>query len=366
MYLKQIINILEEQYPKNLAYDWDNVGLLVGNINSDIKNIMLCLEANESIIDEAIENKVDLIITHHPFIFKKLTSIDENDIKGKCIYKLIKNNINIYCMHTNFDIAFGGLNDVFADMLKLENIKTLENTKSETLYKIAVYVPTSHEDAVRKAMTSADAGNIGNYSDCTFNTKGTGTFRPSEGSNPFIGRSETLEIVEEVKIESICEQRNLNKIINNMIKAHPYEEVAYDIYKLENKGKSYGLGRYGNLESGMTLEELANKIKIGLNSKYLRIVGKSDKIVKKIAIVTGSGGDFVKKSYLRGCDVLVTGDVKYHEAQDAIDLGIAIIDAGHFETENIFIDIVHNYLSQRLSDVNIIKSNININPFSII
>ncbi|HSQ34197.1 MAG TPA: Nif3-like dinuclear metal center hexameric protein [Peptostreptococcaceae bacterium] len=366
MYLKQIINILEEQYPKNLAYDWDNVGLLVGNINSDIKNIMLCLEANESIIDEAIQNKVDLIITHHPFIFKKLTSINENDIKGKCIYKLIKNNINIYCMHTNFDIAFGGLNDAFAQMLNLQNINILENAKNETLYKIAVYVPLSHEEVVREAMTNSDAGNIGNYRDCTFNTKGTGTFRPSQESNPFIGRSEILERVEEVKIESVCEQRNLNKIINNMIKAHPYEEVAYDIYKLENKGKSYGLGRYGSLEWGMTLEELSNKIKIGLNSKHLRIVGKSDKIVKKIAIVTGSGGDFVKKSYLRGCDVLVTGDVKYHEAQDAIDLGIAIIDAGHFETENIFIDIVHNYLSQRLSDVNIIKSSININPFSII
>jgi dinuclear metal center YbgI/SA1388 family protein len=366
LYLKKIINILEEQYPKNLAYDWDNVGLLVGNINADIKNILICLEANESIVDEAIENEVDLIITHHPFIFKKLSSINENDIKGKCIYKLIKNNINIYCMHTNFDIAFGGLNDAFAHMLNLKNVNILEHTKSETLYKIAVYVPTSHEEVVREAMTNADAGNVGNYSDCTFNIKGTGTFRPLEGSNPFIGKSDLLEKVEEVKIESICEKKNLNKIINNMIKAHPYEEIAYDTYKLENNGKSYGLGRYGSLECGMTLEELSNKIKVELNSNNLRIVGQPNNIVKKVAIVTGSGGEFVKKAYLRGCDVLITGDVKYHDAQDAIDLGISIIDAGHFETENIFIDILHTYLYQKLSDVNIIKSNIDINPFSII
>ena len=366
MILKNIINILEEQYPKNLAYDWDNVGLLIGNINSDIKKILICLEANEAIIDEAIENKVDLIITHHPFIFKKILSINENDIKGKCIYKLIKNNINIYSMHTNFDIAFGGLNDFFVDKLNLQNIKVLDNTKNESLYKIAVYVPVSHEDSVREVMTNSDAGNIGNYSDCTFNIKGTGTFKPRGGSNPFIGTSELLEKVEEVKIESICKQKNLNKIISNMIKAHPYEEVAYDIYKLENKGEVYGLGRYGSLENGITLEELSNKIKTILNTKHLRIVGKLDNVVKKIAIVTGSGGDYVKKAYNRGCDVLITGDVKYHEAQDAIDLGISVIDAGHFETENIFIDILNEYLYKRLSDVDIIKSNVNINPFSII
>ena len=248
MKLRNLIDKIESKYPTNLAYDWDNVGLLVGDAEEEIDKVLVCLEANEAIVEEAINNNVNLIVTHHPFIFGKMRKITTSDFKGKLIHKLIKNNIAVYSMHTNFDIAFDGLNDYFMEVMGFEDSKILDVTNTETLYKIVVYVPKTHEDKVREALGKSGAGHIGNYSDCTFNTDGKGTFRPLEGTNPFIGEFDKLEVVDEVKIETIVPQRILGGVISAMIKAHPYEEVAYDLYKLENKGSAVGLGRIAALK----------------------------------------------------------------------------------------------------------------------
>ena len=273
MKLKSLIKKIEAKYPTNLAYDWDNVGLLVGDAEEEIDKVLVCLEANEAIVEEAINNNVNLIVTHHPFIFGKMKKITTSDFKGKLIHKLIKNNIAVYSMHTNFDIAFDGLNDYFMEVMGFENSKILDVTNTETLYKIVVYVPKTHEDKVREALGKSGAGHIGNYSDCTFNTDGKGTFRPLEGTNPFIGELDKLEVVDEVKIETIVPQRILGGVISAMIKAHPYEEVAYDLYKLENKGSAVGLGRIAALKESMSLKELSMMIKEKLNMDALRVVG---------------------------------------------------------------------------------------------
>lgn len=365
MKLNDLIKQIEKKYPLSLAYDWDNVGLLVGDFESEIKKVLVTLEANENVIDEAIENNVDLIVTHHPFIFKKINKINTKDLKGRLIHKLIKNDIALYSMHTNFDIAFDGLNDYFMEIMGFKNTKILDVTNSQTLYKLAVYVPKTHELVLRDALGEAGAGYIGNYSHCTFNTPGIGTFKPDENTNPFIGTVGQIEEVEEVKIETIVPQSILQKTIDKMIKVHPYEEVAYDIYKLENKGESVGLGRYASLDVQTNLQALCEKIKLKLNMNHIRVVGDLNTKIKKVAVVTGAGSDMVRLAKSKNCDVIITGDVKYHEAQDALDMGMTIVDCGHFDTEDIFKDVMKRFLDS-VEGVEIIRSEINLNPFIII
>lgn len=365
MKLKTLIKQIEGKYPLNLAYEWDNVGLLVGDFDLEVKKVMVSLEANENVIEEAINNNVDLIITHHPFIFKKMNKINTSDLKGKLIHRLIKNDVAIYSMHTNFDIADDGLNDYFMEKIGIKNSKILDVTNNEVLYKLAVYVPTTHVDIVKDALGKAGAGHIGNYSHCTFNSEGIGNFKPLDGSNPFIGNEGVIESVNEVKIETIVPQRILGGVMSKMTSAHPYEEVAYDLYRLENKGNSVGLGRISKLSENTTLESLSNLIKERLDMKHIRIVGNTDTSINKIAVVTGSGADMVKKAKRQGAQVLITGDVKYHDAQDALDMGMCIIDCGHFETEDIFKDVMKRFLDE-IKEIDVIKSDIYLNPFTII
>lgn len=365
MNLKSFIKKVEQKYPLGLAYDWDNVGLLVGDFDMDIKKILVVLEANEKVIDEAISKDVDLIVTHHPFIFKKMNKINTSDLKGKLIHKLIKNDIALYSMHTNFDIAFEGLNDYFMEIIGIEETKVLDITSSEVLYKLAVYVPTTHVEKVKESLAKAGAGHIGNYSNCSFSTQGIGNFKPLEGTNPYIGQIGEVESVEEVKIETIVPQRVLGGVINSMLNAHPYEEVAYDIYKLESKGKIYGLGRIGKLDSTINFKELCNNIKKKLNMSHIRVVGDLNSSIKKVAVVTGSGADMIKKAQRSGADVIITGDVKYHDAQDALDMSMNVIDCGHFDTEDIFKDVMERFLCN-IDEIEVIKSEIYLNPFTTI
>ena len=365
MLLKTIIKKIESKYPLNLAYDWDNVGLLVGDFDMNVEKVLVVLEANEKVIDEAIENNIDLIITHHPFIFKKMNKINTMDLKGKLIHKLIKNDIALYSMHTNFDIAYDGLNDYFMKLMGFENSKVLEVTNTETLYKLAVYVPNTHVDKVKNALSDAGAGHIGNYSHCSFSSQGIGSFKPLDNANPYIGSLGEVELVEEVKIETIVPNKTLGGVISSMIKAHPYEEVAYDIYKLENKGETVGLGRYASIDGQLNLESLCEKIKLKLNMNHIRVVGDLNTKIKKVAVVTGAGSDMVSLAKSKNCDVIITGDVKYHEAQDALDMGMTIIDCGHFDTEDIFKDVMKRFLDT-IENIETIRSEIYLNPFKII
>lgn len=365
MKLKSLIKKIENKYPLNLAYDWDNVGLLVGDFEMDIKKVLVTLEANDKVIDEAINENVDLIITHHPFIFRKLNKVNTGDLKGKLIHKLIKNDIALYSMHTNFDIAFDGLNDYFMEKIGIESTGVLEATDTEVLFKLAVYVPETHSVKLREVLGKSGAGSLGNYSNCSFSINGTGTFKPEDGSNPYIGDEGKIEHVNEVKIETIVPQKILGGVINNMIKAHPYEEVAYDIYKLENKGQIAGLGRVAKLEEKTTLKELTNLIKDKLNMDKIRIVGNIDTEISKIAVVTGAGADMVKKAQRQNAQVIITGDVKYHDAQDALDMGMCIVDCGHFETEDIFKEAMKRFLDE-VNEIDVIESNVYLNPFMLV
>src|SRR5690625_3858645 len=291
-----IFKALETWAPKDLAFDWDNVGLQVGSETDDTKKIMVTLDVMESVVDEAIEQKVNLIIAHHPLLFKPLSEINFRTVKGKIIKKLIKHNITVYAAHTNLDIATGGVNDLLCESLGVAAVQPFIDVQSEKLLKLIVFVPKTHADKVRDALSEAGAGFIGNYSHCTFQSKGQGTFMPMEGTNPFIGSTEKLEIVDELKIETIVKEKDLHEVLAAMKNAHPYEEVAYDLYPLENASEPIGLGRIGTLEKPIELKQFCAQIKEAFQTENLRVTGDLTQTITKVAIVGGSGEKYINQA----------------------------------------------------------------------
>lgn len=360
-----VFNKLEEWAPTQLAYDWDNVGLQVGATTDETKKIMITLDVLESVVDEAIEQDVNLIIAHHPLLFKPLQQINVNSFKGKIIKKLMDHEITVYAAHTNLDIAKGGVNDLLCDALNIPLRKPLVDIKSEKLLKLAVFVPHSHADRVRDALGKAGAGFIGNYSHCTFQTEGQGTFMPMEGTDPFIGSTNKLEFVDEYKIETIIEEKDKHQIVTAMQKAHPYEEVAYDLYPLQNSGQRYGLGRIGSLQERLSLKDFCEKIKQAFDIKTLRVTGSLTKQINKVAIVGGSGEKYLYQAKNMGADAFITGDVTFHLAQEAQEMGLAVIDPGHY-IENVMKQATKKYLDRTLDTLPVIVSETNTDPFQFI
>src|SRR5690625_2477846 len=369
---KEIVNAdvfraMEQWAPLHLAYDWDRVGLQVGAANQAVKKVMITLDVLESVVDEAIDNDVELIIAHHPLLFKPIEQLDVTTPKGKVLQKLIKHDITVYAAHTNLDIANDGVNDILCDQLGITSRKSLVDFHTEKLFKIVIYVPHSHTEVVRNALSEAGAGHIGNYSHCTFQTSGEGTFKPLEGTNPYIGSKNKLEIVQEMKIESIINERNLSKVINAIIAAHPYEEVAYDVYPLKNKGTTYGLGRVGRLDKKMNVKDLAEHVKNRLDLSHVRVTGNLNKDVEKIAILGGSGEKYIHQVKKSGADVYITGDMSFHVAQDAEQMGLTVIDAGHY-IEQVMKNVTKDYLQNQFKEngLEVVISQKNTDPFQFI
>lgn len=358
----QIFKVIEKWAPKKLAYNWDNIGLQIGTDEDTTKAVLVTLDVVESVVDEAIQTGANLIIAHHPLLFNPLQQIDVCSVKGKIIEKLIKHDITVYAAHTNLDIAKGGVNDLLCDKLQITDREHLLNVYSEKLYKLIVYVPQTHEKQVREVLGQAGAGHIGNYSHCAFTSKGEGTFRPSDGTNPFIGKVNEQVYVNETKIEVIIEAEKTDDILSVLFDVHPYEEVAYDLFPLKNEGTSYGLGKIGNLPKEMTLNELCQHVKQSLDLPALRVVGHLNKKVKKVAVLGGSGEKYYDVAHKRGADVYITGDMTFHQAQDAEQSGLSIIDPGHY-IEAIMVEATVDYLQNKCQEVNVIGSNINTNPF---
>lgn len=346
-----IMDAMEKLAPRRLAEDWDNPGLLVGSPSQEINKILVCLDVRDEIIARAADEGFDMIVSHHPLIFKSFKKLRTDLPDGKKFSELLKHDIAVFAAHTNLDIAKGGVNDVLAEKIGLRDIKPFDITGEEQLIKLAVYVPKDYADSVRGAVFSAGAGHIGNYSECSFNVDGKGTFRPLSGTHPFIGTEDKLETVDEVRIETIFPKGLKERVVREMIKAHPYEEPAYDLYPLVNRGEVHSLGRIGVVDTPMTAEDFAADVKKGLNAEYLRLVKAGDRMIKKVALCSGSGAEFIERASFMGCDAYVTGDVRYHDAQRAAELGIHVIDAGHFSTEQPVVSVVADYLTEALKKV---------------
>ncbi|GAE30692.1 Nif3-like dinuclear metal center hexameric protein [Alkalihalobacillus hemicellulosilyticus] len=364
-----LIQEFEAWSPKSYAVEGDKNGLMIGTLNKPIRKVMVALDVLEEVIDEAINEKVDLIVAHHPLLFRPLKKIDTDTPHGRIVEKAIKHDITVYAAHTNLDVAPGGVNDMMAEALGLQNIEVLAATESVHLVKLAVFVPESHEEALRKALGDAGAGNIGDYSHCSYSSKGIGRFLPGERTNPHIGERGKLEEVIEVKIETILPVSMKRRVINAMIKAHPYEEPAYDIYPLENTGDVLGLGRVGVLEKETSLKDFAEHVKRVFSVKGARVVGHLQTPIKKVAVLGGDGNKYMNHAIFKGADVIVTGDVYYHVAHDAMMAGLSVVDPGH-NVEKIMKESVKNFfenvIHQKKASTEVIASKIHTDPFTFV
>lgn len=347
----EIVRELKKWAPLSLKESWDNPGLLIGSPNESVKKVMVTLDVMMETVDYAIAHRIDLIVSHHPVIFSGQKSLRTDTYDGEMYQKLLANHISVYSAHTNLDSADGGVNDVLANLLGLQHTEGLIPVQEDKLYKIVVYVPESHGQAVRDALGQHGAGYIGSYSDCSFTAKGEGRFKAHEGTNPYIGTVGQLETTPEERIETIVPQSILADVLKAVVAAHPYEEPAYDIYPMINKGHTFAMGRVGDWPTPEPAGIVLQKIKRTLKRQALSYAGDVDTMVSRVAVLGGAGASLMKEAKAAGAQLYLTGDVKYHDAQEAIKLGLVIVDGGHFGTE---VPVVAS-LCKRLEKASLLK-----------
>ncbi|MHC1758702.1 MAG: Nif3-like dinuclear metal center hexameric protein [Negativicutes bacterium] len=336
---------IEKVAPVDLAESWDNVGLLVGHPGQKVTKALLVLDVTPDAIEEAIGSQAELVISHHPFPFHAMKSIRADTASGALLTQLLQQKISVYASHTNLDVAVGGVNDALASIFQLEEVSPLRPSCSP-LVKIVTYVPEEYVETVWQAMSGAGAGHIGKYSQCSFRVSGRGTFLPDDDTNPFVGEQGRLSVVDETRLEMIAPAFLSDAIVRAMVTAHPYEETAFDVYPLKNSWQMGGLGRVGNLQHSVSLAEFTAQVRDRLSVSGIRFVGPADTMVRRVAVCGGSGMELVEDAKRSGAQVLVTGDIRYHEAKDALANGLCLIDAGHYGTELPVLVILQRYLSE--------------------
>ena len=333
MKLNEIIRILEEIAPSEYAMPKDTIGLQVGDPEREINRVIVSVDATPAVIEEAARRSAELIIAHHPLIYCPMPSVRADVYPQSLVHRLVSAGIALYTMHTNLDAAEGGINDVLAARLGIVDTKVLEPTHTGKMFKLVVFVPEEAIDAVRDTLAEAGAGAIGNYSHCSFQSPGTGMFKPLEGARPYLGEVGELERTPEIRLEVIVPEANLHDAISAMVAAHPYEEVAYDVYPLWNKGETHGIGVYGRLRTPMTFDGFCEMVRDVLEVDDARIAGDPEAQISTVAVIGGAGGSRIDLVHSKGVDAFVTGDVRHHEFLQARALGLNIIDATHFRTE---------------------------------
>ena len=354
MKCKTIIKYLEDWAPKEIAWGKDNVGLQIGTTEREIKNIMLSLDLSEKVIVEALKKKCNLIITHHPLLFKPLKKIDTYNSKiSKLVESLIKNNLTLYSAHTNLDYTKGGVSFQLAKRLKLHNVRFLKDL-SENQVKLVVFIPEKFLQKVAEAIHQSCGGIIGDYTNCRYRTTDIGTFQGSETSNQFIGKKGNIGSEKEIRLEIAVDSWKIHKVINAITSAHPYENPAYDIYPLKNLNANYGNGAIGTLKSPMKKAEFLTHVSRQLKIKNFRYTNGKSKTIRKVAVCGGSCSDLFEEAIKLGANAFITADVKYHSFQDAEER-ILFIDAGHYETEIPALDEVQKRLKCFLTNAGKIR-----------
>lgn len=360
MLLKNIISELEKFAPLSYQESYDNCGLLTGNKEQEVTGALLTLDCIEATIDEAISKKCNLIIAHHPIIFGGLKKLNGSNYVERTVIKAIQNNIAIYACHTNLDNVKLGVNKKIADKLGLINQQILAPKKS-LLKKLVTFVPTENLEKLRESLFNAGAGNIGNYDQCSFVLEGTGSFRGNENSNPVIGKKGELSLEKEYRLELIFENYNEQHIISTLIQNHPYEEVAYDIYQLENVYQNVGSGMIGELEKPILEKEFLEQLKSVFSLKMLKHTAFLNKPIKKVALCGGSGSFLLKNAINSKSDIYISSDFKYHEFFDA-EGKILITDIGHYESEQFTPEIFYDIISNKFPTFATYLTAINTNP----
>ena len=362
MKIKEITAVIEAFAPLAYQESYDNAGLIVGNPDDEVKGALICLDSTEEIVDEAIAKNCDLIIAHHPIVFSGLKKLNGKNYIEKTIIKAIKNNIAIYAAHTNLDNVTNGVSFKMAQKIGLTNCKVLA-PKGNLLNKIVTFCPVKDADNVRQAMFDSGAGAIGNYNECSFNGEGIGTFKAGEGTTPYVGKKNEQHQEPEVKIETVVVTHQLHRVVQALIQAHPYEEVAYDIYPLNNTMNTIGSGLIGELQQEE--EELAflKRLKKDLKTESIRYTNLRKKKVKKVALCGGSGSFLLNDAIKANADIFISGDFKYHQFFDAEDK-IVIADVGHYESEQFTNELFYELLTKKITNFAVRLSEINTNPIN--
>ncbi|RLD60977.1 MAG: Nif3-like dinuclear metal center hexameric protein [Bacteroidetes bacterium] len=359
MKIKELINPLEKLAPPFLQESYDNAGLLIGNSNAEVNKVLICLDVTEEILDEAISKNCQIIIAHHPLIFTGLKRITGKNMVERIVTKAIKNDIAIYAIHTNLDNVMGGVNSILCEKLGIKNPKIL-SPKEGLLRKLVIFCPLKEAPKVRQAIFDAGAGHIGNYDSCSFNTEGVGSFKALEGASPFVGEKGKPHFENEVRIESIYPIYKEHEIIQALQKAHPYEEVAYDIYPLMNTYNEVGAGMIGDLQNGLEENVFLQKIKEITGVGCIRHSALLGRKIKKVAVCGGSGSFLIHNAISAGADMFISGDIKYHEFFEA-DKKTLIADIGHYESEQFSKDLIYSILIKNFPTFAVLISERNTN-----
>ncbi len=360
MIIQDVINHLETLAPLNYAEDFDNVGLLVGDRSAKLTGVVVTLDTLEAVVDEAIEEEYNLIVSFHPIIFKGLKTLTGKTYVERVVIKAIKHNIAIYSMHTALDNSFMGVNAMICDQLGLKNRQVLIPQK-DTIKKLTTYVPKNEAEALRSALFDAGAGEIGNYANCSFNTEGYGTFKGNENASPTKGEKGQTHTEAETKVTVIFAKHLESKILKALFDNHSYEEVAYEVITIENKNQNIGMGMIGELESAMTEMEFLNHLKTKMQTGCIRHSALGGQSLKKVAVLGGSGSFAIGAAKAAGADAFVTADLKYHDFFTAED-DILLTDIGHYESEQFTKNLLVAYLTKKITNFAIILSKINTNP----
>lgn len=362
MKLAQITNYLEQLAPLNYQEDYDNSGLIVGSPNDEIHAALVALDCTEQIVDEAIAKNCNLIIAHHPIVFKGLKKLNGKTYVERVVLKAIKNNIALYAIHTNLDHMAHGVNAMICKKLGVQNAKILA-PKGNLLKKLVTFCPEAQAAQVRNALFEAGAGHIGNYSECSFNGSGTGTFKAGESTDPFVGEKGTQHHEAEVRIETIFKVQDERKLLLALLENHPYEEVAYDIYPIANKLENVGAGMVGWLPQEMDGHEFLALVKEQMQAKVIRHTALLPKKIRKVAVCGGSGSFLLKDAIAAGADAFITADFKYHEFFDA-EQHLVIADIGHYESEQFTSNLLIENIQEKFPNFAIRLTEHNTNPIN--
>ncbi|MHC4076200.1 MAG: Nif3-like dinuclear metal center hexameric protein [Planctomycetota bacterium] len=365
MKIKDITEQIEKIVPLNLAQDWDNVGLLIGDARKNVKRILLTIDITSDVVAEAKKLKTDLIVSYHPVIWDGLKKITTEG-PSSTVHELIRSNIAVFSIHTALDVVTGGVNDGLAEIIGIENGKPIGDyvfNPVDDNYKLVVFVPPESLAQVSNAVFAAGAGAIGNYSDCGFSTDGTGTFLPLDGSKPAIGKKGQLEKVPEIRFETIVPVENLDKVVATMRKAHPYETPAFDIIKLYNSQNKFGLGRIGKLAKPLRIEQIIQRIKKHTGATAVGLIGKEKRLAKTAAVCAGSCGSIINLVIAAKADLYLTGELKHHQALAAQEAGLTCICLSHTVSERFILKKFAKQLQKQPNSVTIRVSKKDSDPF---
>ncbi|MCM4155900.1 Nif3-like dinuclear metal center hexameric protein [Gramella sp. AN32] len=362
MTIKEVIAIIEEFAPLDYAEDFDNVGLLVGDQNEDIKGALITLDTLEATVDEAIQKKCNLIISFHPIIFSGLKKLTGKDYVQRTVLKAIKNNIAIYAIHTALDNHIEGVNDMIAEKLGLTDRKILI-PRNNTIKKLTTYVPVKEAEKVRNALFRAGAGNIGNYEECSFNITGEGSFKANKKANPVVGEKGKTHFEKEIQIGITYPKHRESEILTSLFQSHPYEEVAYEIHTLENPNQHIGMGMTGTLAEAKPEKEFLEQVKETFNCGCIRHSEFLNKPIQKVAVLGGSGAFAITSAKAAGADIFLTADLKYHDFHKA-EKKLVVADIGHYESEQFTKNLLYSFLTKKISTFALVLADTNTNPIN--